>query len=113
MYDQKQTQKPTLSDIAVSGVIMFNNKKVVISWISNQNQKLKTLLKLPDTTSMVGKERTGTEDILPYKIDKVEKVKLKKEIKLQKQPDQKEHLTHSNQDIRGFFNSTSEVEVIC
>ena len=26
-YGQKQTQKPTLSDIAVSGIILFNNHK--------------------------------------------------------------------------------------
>ena len=43
----------------------------------------------------------------------MEKVKLEKEIKLHRQPDQKEHLTHSNQDIGGLLNSTSEVEVIC
>ena len=50
---------------------------------------------------------------MPYKIDKVEKAKLEKEIKLQKQHHQKEHLTHSLQDVGGLLKSTSEVEVIC
>ena len=50
---------------------------------------------------------------MPYKIDKVEKAKLEKEIKLQKQHHQKEHLKHSLQDIGGLLKSTSEVEVIC
>ena len=40
---------------------------------------------------------------MPYKIDKVEKAKLEKEIKLQKQHHQKEHLTHSLQDIGGVI----------
>ena len=41
------------------------------------------------------------------------KAKLEKEIKLQKQHDQREHLTHFLQDIEGLWKSTSEVEVIC
>ena len=41
------------------------------------------------------------------------KAKLEKEIKLQKQHDQREHLTHSLQDIEGLWKSKSEVEVIC
>ena len=85
----------------------------MIGWIRNQNQKLKNLLSLLDTTSMVGLKNKGTEDILPYKIDKAGKAKLEKEMKLQNQHDQKEHLTRSLQDIERLWKSTSEVEVIC
>ena len=49
-YDQKLAQKPTLSDIAVVGSLCLIIKKVVIGWIRSQNEKLKTLLKLLDTT---------------------------------------------------------------
>ena len=86
---------------------------MVIGWIRNQNQKLKNLLKLPDTTSMVGLKNKRIEDILPYEIDKVGKAKLEKEMKLQNQHDQKEHLTRSLQDIGRLLKSTSDVEVIC
>ena len=86
---------------------------MVIGWIRNQNQKLKNLLKLPDRTSMVGLKNKGIEDILPYEIDNVGKAKLEKEMKLQNQHDQKEHLTRSLQDIERLWKSTSEVEVIC
>ena len=51
-YDQKLAQKPTLSDIAVVGSLCLIIKKAVIGWIRSQNQKLKTLLKLLDTTSI-------------------------------------------------------------
>ena len=85
----------------------------MIGWIRNQNQKLKNLLKLLDTTSMVGLKNKGIEDILPYEIDKVGKAKLEKEMKLQNQHDQKEHLTRSLQDIERLWKSTSEVQVIC
>ena len=68
---------------------------------------------MPDTTSMVGLKNKGMEDILPYEIDKVGKTKLEKEMKLQNQHDQKEHLTRSLQDIERLWKSTSEVEVIC
>ena len=43
----------------------------------------------------------------------MEKAKLEKEIKLQKQHDEKEYLTHTVQDIGELLNSTSEVELIC
>ena len=85
---------------------------MVICWIKNQNQKLKNLLKLPDTTSMVGLKNKRIEDILPDEIDKVEKAKLEKEMKLQNQHDQKEHLAHALQDIDRLWKSISEVEVI-
>ena len=88
-------------------------RKVVIGWIRNQNQKLKNLLKLPDRTSMVGLKNKGIEDILPYEIDNVGKAKLEKEMKLQNQHDQKEHLTCSLQDTGRLLKSTSDVEVIC
>ena len=84
----------------------------MICWIKNQNQKLKNLLKLSDPTSMVGLKNKRIEDILPDEIDKVEKAKLEKEMKLQNQHDQKEHLTHALQDIDRLWKSISEVEVI-
>ena len=62
---------------------------------------------------MVGLKNKGIEDILPYEIDKVGKAKLEKEMKLQNQYDQKEHLTRSLQDIERLWKSTSEVQVIC
>ena len=86
---------------------------MVIGWIRNQNQKLKNLLKLPDRTSIVGLKNKGIEDILPYEIDNVGKAKLEKEMKLQNQHDQKEHLTRSLQDTGRLLKSTSDVEVIC
>ena len=36
-YDQKMTQKPTLSDIAACGVIMFNNKSC--DWLANKSKE--------------------------------------------------------------------------
>ena len=53
-YDQKRTQTPTLSDIAVSGIILFNNSKSGNRLDKKSISELKTLLKLPDTTRMVG-----------------------------------------------------------
>ena len=86
---------------------------MVICWIKNQNQKLKNLLKLPDTTSMVGLKNKRIEDILPYEIDKVGKAKLEKEMKLQNQHDEEEHLTRALQDLGRLWKSTSDVEFIC
>ena len=45
-YDQKLTQKPTLSDIAVCGVIMFNNNKSG-DWLDQKSKsEIKNLVKI-------------------------------------------------------------------
>ena len=114
MCDQKLTQKPTLSDIAVCGVIKFNNNKSG-DWLDKKSKsKIENLVKTAryNKHDRIKKYKKRKEDILAYKIDKLEKAKLEKEIKLQKQLDQKEYLTHSIQDI-GLLKSASEVEVLC
>ena len=100
--------------IAVCGALCLMITKVVIGWIKNQNPKLKTLLKLPDITSTIGLKNIRKEKktfwhtkLISWKITKLEK-----EIKLQKQHDQKEYLTHSIKDI-GLLKSASEVEGFC
>ena len=113
-YDQKLTQKPTFSDIAVCGVIMFNNNKSE-DWLDKKSKlEIENLVKIAryNKHDRIKKYKKRKEDILAYKIDKLEKVKLEKEIKLQKQLDQKEYLTHSIQDIE-LLKSASEVEVLC
>ena len=113
-YDQKLTQKPTFSDIAVCGVIMFNNNKSK-DWLDKKSKlEIENLVKIAryNKHDRIKKYKKRKEDILAYKIDKLEKVKLEKEIKLQKQLDQKEYLTHSIQDIE-LLKSASEVEVLC
>ena len=45
-YDQKMTQKPTLSDIAACGVIMFNNSKSS-DWLANKSkEEIKKLVQI-------------------------------------------------------------------
>ena len=113
-YDQKLTQKPTLSDKAVCGVIMFNNNKSG-DWLDQKSKsEIENLVKIAryNKHDRIKKYKKRKEDILAYKIDKLEKVKLEKEIKLQKQLGQKEYLTHSIQDIE-LLKSASEVEVLC
>ena len=114
MCDQKLTHKQTLSDIAVCGVIMFNNNKSG-DWLDKKlKSEIENLVKIAryNKHDRIKKYKKRNEDILAYKIDKLEKAKLEKEIKLQKQLDQKEYLTHSIQDI-GLLKSASEVEVLC
>ena len=96
-YERKLTQKPTLLDIAVCRVIMFNNNKSG-DWLNKKSKsEIENLAKIArdNKHDRIKKYKKRKEDILAYKIDKLVKTKLEKEIKLQKQLDQKEYLTHS------------------
>ena len=90
-------------------------RKVVIGWIRNQNQKLRNILKLSDTRSMVELKNKRIENKIfcDTTLIRWKWLTLKKKIKLQKQHDQKEHLIRSLQDIGGLLKSLSEVEIIC
>ena len=92
---------------------MFNNNKSG-NWLDQKSiSKIKKLVKIAKYNKHDRiKKYKKKENILAYKIDKLEKTKLEKEIKLQKQHVQKEYLTHSIQDI-GLLKSTSEVEGLC
>ena len=84
---------------------MFNNKKSG-DWLDQKSKsEIEKLIKITRYNKYGGikKSKNRKEDILPYKIDKVEKAKLEKEIKLQKQHDQKEHLTHCLHDVDGVM----------
>ena len=77
-YEQKQTQNPTLSNIAVCEVITFNNQKSG-DWL---DQKLKNLLKFPDTTTMIGLKNKKIEKKIfcQTKLIKWERLNLKKRL---------------------------------
>ena len=67
MCDQKLTQKPTLSDIAVCGVIMFNNNKSG-DWLDKKS-KIENLVKTAryNKHDRIKKYKKRKEDILAYK----------------------------------------------
>ena len=111
-YDQKMTQKPTLSDIAACGVIMFNNKSC--DWLANKSkEEIKKLVQIARTNKhdRIKKYKDRKEVIISFKIDKLEKAKLEKEIKEQRLLNEREHLTECIQDV-GLLR-TVEVENLC
>ena len=69
MCDQKLTQKPTLSDIAVCGVIKFNNNKSG-DWLDKKSKsKIENLVKTAryNKHDRIKKYKKRKEDILAYK----------------------------------------------
>ena len=68
-YDQKLTQKPTFSDIAVCGVIMFNNNKSE-DWLDKKSKlEIENLVKIAryNKHDRIKKYKKRKEDILAYK----------------------------------------------
>ena len=112
-YDQKMTQKPTLSDIAACGVIMFNNKSC--DWLANKSkEEIKKLVQIVRTNKhdRIKKYKDRKEQIVLFKIDKLQKARLEKEIKEQRLLSQREHLTECIQDV-GLLRTVEEVEHLC
>ena len=110
-YDQKMTQKPTLSDIAACGVIMFNDNESS-AWLANKSKaEIKKLVQIARTNKHVRikKYKDRKEEIISFKIDKLEKARLEKEIKEQRLLSEREHLTECIQDV-GLLRTVEEVE---
>ena len=92
---------------------MFNNKSG--DWLDQKSKpETENLAKIAryNKHDRFKKYKKRKEEILAYKIDKLEETKLEKEIKLQIQHNRKEYLTHSIKDIE-LLKSTSEVEGLC
>ena len=82
-YDQKMTPKPTPSNITACGVIMFNNSKSC-DWLANKSkEENKKLVQIARTNKhdRIKKYKDRKEEIILFKIDKLEKARLEKEIK--------------------------------
>ena len=79
-------------------------RKVVIGWIRNQNQKLKNLLKLPDTTSMMGlkNKRIEKKTFCHTKLIRWKRLNLKKRLNC-KNSMIKRNITHCLHDVDGVM----------
>ena len=53
---------------------------------------------------------TTKEVILPFKMDKMKKMKLEKELKLQKEIDEKEYLTKKIMEVGGLVTSSEKFD---
>ena len=114
-FDQKLTQKPTISTIAACGVIMFNNNKTS-DWLEDKStDQLERLVKIARTNKYdwIKKYKERQKIILQFEIDNMDKKKLEKEIKDQKLQDEKEHLTSEIQKVGGLIGSVDKLEELC
>ena len=113
-FDQKLTQKPTLSTIAACGLVMFNNNKTS-DWLNNKsNEEIERLVTIARTNAgeRIAKYKQQKQKILEYKKDKMAKSKLQKEINTKKDLDQKETLTNEIQKVGGLIKCFQDFENI-
>ena len=91
---------------------MFTNNKTS-DWLSSKSKD--ELEKLVDIArknkhDRIKKYKKRKEEILTFKMDKMEKVKLEKELKLQKAIDEKEYLTEKIMEVGGLVTSTEKFD---
>ena len=84
-----------------------------IDWLSSRSRE--ELEKLVDIARKnkhvrITKYKKRKEEILTFKMDKMEKVKLGKELKLKKTIDEKEHLTENIIEVGGPFTSLEKFD---
>ena len=91
---------------------MFTNNKTS-EWLSSKSKdELKKLVDIArkNKHDRIKKYKKRKEEILTFKMDKMEKVKLEKELKLQKAIDEKEYLTEKIMEVGGLVTSTEKFD---